>query len=68
MIATTGPLVLMLIAVLLFALVTMFCWRAGLFEGNDLGLGTLFAVLFYAGGWVIPTLAMWAVWATWLRA
>lgn len=65
---TTGPAVIALLSALLFVLVTHFCWRQGMFDGADtLGIGSLFTLLFYSVGWAMPSLLIWATWATWLR-
>lgn len=63
-----GLLAVLCISLVLFILVTLSCHRSGLFDGTDsLGIGALFTLLFYALGWLIPSLAAWAAWATWWR-
>jgi hypothetical protein len=65
-----GLLALIAVRALLFALVTAFCWRAGMFDGGGAlgGIDVMFALLFYGGGWLFPTLVLALVWALWGRA
>ena len=67
----TIPLSLMGIAAFsafLFIAVTIICWRNGMFDGGGGyagGLDALFTIIAYAILWAIPSLAAWAVYATW---
>lgn len=55
-------------SVLMFALVTLFCYKTGSFDGSDtLGIGAVFTWLFYLAFWIVPSLVAWAAWATWWR-
>jgi hypothetical protein len=55
-------------SILCLLLVTGFCFIAGLFDGPDpYGIAWMFGLIFYACGWVVPSLVAWAVWATWFR-
>ena len=58
-------LALICASVALLIIVTVVVWRNGGFGGGT--TDGLFAVLAYLIGWALPTLAGWAVWATWLR-
>ena len=67
----TIPLSLMVIgglSALLFIAVTVFAWHAGLFDdagGYAGGLEAFFITILYAVLWAIPSLAGWAIYATW---
>lgn len=49
----------------LLIVITAVVWQSGGFDGGP--TDGLFAVLAYLLGWALPTLAGWAVWATWFR-
>lgn len=61
-------LIMLAICIALFVATTVFCVWQGLFDGNDqFGIGEIFKIAAYAVFWIIPSLTMWAVWATWIR-
>lgn len=47
-----------LISLALFVAVTAFCKHEGMFDAGSMGIGQFIAVLLYAFGWLLPTLAM----------
>lgn len=62
--------VLWLIAIsfFMFVVATWLCFSQGLFDGSDTyGVWALFIVCIYAVFWAVPSLATWAVWATWFK-
>lgn len=68
----TIPLALLVIgslSALLFVAVTVFAWYSGLFDGGSsgyaAGLEGFFIIILYAVLWAIPSLAGWAIYATW---
>ena len=55
-------------SLLLLIAVTAFCVKSGLWDdGDPWGIGWMFTIIIYACFWAVPSLAAWAVWATWLR-
>jgi hypothetical protein len=65
---SVGLLAVIAASVLLFALVTLFCWRTGMFDDDGLGIGALFTALFYLCCWVVPSLVIALVWSLWRAA
>ena len=64
-----GAVAIIGVSIVLFALVTALCIQQGLFGADDqYGIAFLFALCFYAALWAVPSLLIWAVWATWFRA
>jgi hypothetical protein len=64
------PLPLLIIgacSLVLFIAVTVLAHQQGLFDGDSLGVGAMFALTFYLLFWLAPTLLAWAVWATWWK-
>lgn len=64
-------LILIVLSLALFIGVTFLCFCQGMFDdggGYGGGLGGMFIFIFYAVFWAIPSLAGWAIWATWWRA
>jgi hypothetical protein len=56
------------LSVALLVAVTVFCHVAGMFDGGDrLGVNTVFIVIYYAVGWLLPSLVALVVWAIWFR-
>lgn len=53
------------LSVALFAGVTVLAWTQGLFEDAPYGVGGMFALMLYAILWALPSLAGWAIYATW---
>ena len=66
-----GAMILIGISVALFVGTTILCHLQGLFDGSSggylSGLDSLFTIIIYAVFWAIPSLASWAIWATWWR-
>lgn len=65
-----SALVLIGLSVALFIGVTVLCFMQGMFDGGGGyagGLGSIFTFLFYVVFWAVPSLAGWAIWATWWR-
>ena len=49
--------------------VTAFCFYTGMFDGGDpMGVNTVFIVIYYGIGWLIPTKVALLVWAIWFRS
>ena len=65
----TLPFILLLaFSFVMFILATLLNWQQGLFEpASDYGVGGFFALTIYAILWVIPSLAAWAIYATWWK-
>jgi ABC-type dipeptide/oligopeptide/nickel transport system permease subunit len=61
--------VIVSLSALLFFAVTVFAWHSGLFDGGSSGyaggMDGLFLIILYAVLWAIPSLAGWAIYATW---
>ncbi len=54
------------LSLLLLCAVLYLCHQQGLFDGRDTyGLGGLFAVVLISLLWLAPSLAGWAIYATW---
>ena len=52
----------------LFVAVTVLCWHQGMFDGGGGyagGLDAVFTVIAYTLCWAVPSLAGWAIYATW---
>jgi hypothetical protein len=67
---TTPFLLLGGLSLLLFVGVTILCHWQGMFDGGGGyagGLDGFFIVIAYAVFWAVPSLLVWAVWATWWR-
>jgi hypothetical protein len=66
-----GAMALIALTIVLFVGMTLLCWLGGLFDGAGGAFGCdtspLFIAFFFAIGWALPSLAAWAVWATWFR-
>lgn len=54
---TLGWIIVILISLVLLVVVTFFCYQQGLFDGgrDTYGIGGLFMILFYLGGWALPS-------------
>lgn len=51
---------------LLFIAVAVLCHQQGLFDGHDThGIGAMFTLLLFGILWAVPSLAGWAIYATW---
>lgn len=64
-------LILIGISLALFIGVTVLCFYQGMFDnsgGYAGGLDGLFTLILYLIFWALPSLAGWAIWATWWRA
>jgi hypothetical protein len=60
--------VLLLLSVAPLIAATVICYWTGLFDGDSLGVGSLFAFVVYLLVWVIPSLVSWLVYITWFVA
>lgn len=60
-------LILLGISFVLFLGATLVCRWQRFFEQDDLGLGAAFAMLVYAILWALPSVLLWAIWATWIK-
>ena len=66
---STGALVIIGLSIALFIATTWLCYLQGMFDGSPdtYGVGAIFTMFFYMLFWGIPTLVIWAVWATWFK-
>lgn len=62
------PLALIAISVVLFIAITWFCVSTDLFNSEGMfNINPVFVLVLYACGWAVPSLGMWAIYATWFR-
>lgn len=63
-----ATIIMLCVSIILFLAVSIFAYTQGMFDGGgDYNLAPIFIATFYAIGWVIPSLLMWAIYATWFK-